>query len=200
MKQTSDRRLHAALVESCPRQGRIAHVFKRFLPAALALFPLCVNADFTGSIIGITDGDTVTVLHGGVPIKIRLAGVDTLESHGQAFGIVSKQNLSRLLFKRTVRVEEQTVDRYGRTVAFIGSADPDCRAASCPLTFDVNLRQVTDGMAWHYVQYLPVRSPRGMAYSMAERNARTEKRGLWVDLAPEPPWSWRKEARDASGR
>jgi micrococcal nuclease len=33
-------------------------------------------ADFTGKVVGITDGDTITVLHNGRGEKIRLHGID----------------------------------------------------------------------------------------------------------------------------
>jgi len=38
-----------------------------------------------GMVVGISDGDTITVLHEGKGEKIRLYGIDTPEDH-QAFG------------------------------------------------------------------------------------------------------------------
>ena len=32
--------------------------------------------DFTGKVVGISDGDTLTVLRGRTPVKIRLHGID----------------------------------------------------------------------------------------------------------------------------
>jgi endonuclease YncB( thermonuclease family) len=40
---------------------------------------------FTAKVIGISDGDTLTVLHDRTPVKIRLDGIDAPEA-GQAFG------------------------------------------------------------------------------------------------------------------
>lgn len=46
-------------------------------------------ADFTGRVVGITDGDTVRVMRDGAAVKIRLHGIDAPES-GQPFGTKSK--------------------------------------------------------------------------------------------------------------
>ena len=54
-------------------------------------------------------------------MKIRLAQIDSPESD-QAFGQRAKQSLSDMVFKKAVRVEKETVDKYGRTVGtvFVG--------------------------------------------------------------------------------
>ncbi len=36
-------------------------------------------ADFTGRVVGVADGDTITVLHSGVGERIRLHGIDCPE-------------------------------------------------------------------------------------------------------------------------
>ena len=74
---------------------------RRTLLAALLgsiLFPtLLLAADFTGRVIGISDGDTITVLHDGRAEKIRLNGIDCPEKR-QAFGQRSKQFTAKLIF------------------------------------------------------------------------------------------------------
>ena len=47
------------------------------------LIPLA--ADFTGRVVGVSDGDTITVLSKGKPERIRLHGIDCPEKR-QAFG------------------------------------------------------------------------------------------------------------------
>ena len=71
-------------------------------PGPLAHAPAAVQ-EFTGKVVGVTDGDTITVLHDGVGEKIRLAGIDCPE-RGQAYGTRAKQFLSALVFRKTVRV------------------------------------------------------------------------------------------------
>ena len=66
--------------------------------------------------VGVADGDTVTVLDADkVQHKIRLAGIDAPEK-SQPFGNRSKQNLSDLVFGKYVRVDWDKRDRYGRIV------------------------------------------------------------------------------------
>jgi endonuclease YncB( thermonuclease family) len=44
-----------------------------------------LRSDFTGKVVGITDGDTLAVMHNGHGEKIRLNGIDYPEKR-QAFG------------------------------------------------------------------------------------------------------------------
>ena len=67
-------------------------------------------------VVGVTDGDTVTVLDANkVQYKIRLAGIDAPEKD-QPFGQRSKQSLSNAVMGKHVRVEWSKQDRYGRLV------------------------------------------------------------------------------------
>ena len=62
-----------------------------FCPSALRCFAAPPFAtDFTGRVIGVTDGDTITVLHNGKGERIRLHGIDCPEKR-QAFGKRAKQ-------------------------------------------------------------------------------------------------------------
>jgi endonuclease YncB( thermonuclease family) len=47
------------------------------------------STDFTGSVVGVIDGDTIDVLHNGQAERIRLNGIDCPE-RGQAFGKKAK--------------------------------------------------------------------------------------------------------------
>jgi endonuclease YncB( thermonuclease family) len=72
--------------------------------------------DFIGRAIGISDGDTISVMHEGSTEKIRLYGIDAPEK-GQAFGNRAKQFVTALAYGKEVKVEAKGQDRYGRTVA-----------------------------------------------------------------------------------
>ena len=90
-----------------------------------------------GRVVGVHDGDTVTLLiTGNQQLKIRLAQIDAPELD-QAFGQKSKQSLSDLVFNKTIKVEKETVDKYARTV---GTLLVD--------GVDANREQVKRGMAW----------------------------------------------------
>jgi len=145
---------------------------------------------FEARVVGIADGDTLTVLNSDkVPQKIRLAGIDAPEK-GQAFGDRSKQNLSHWVKDQTVRIEWTKVDQYGRLVSKVLVAPPGpCPATPCPATFDVNLEQISAGLAWHYKYYEKEQSDQDRrTYALAEQRAREQKLGLWRDANPLPPW------------
>ena len=51
---------------------------------------------------------------------------------------------------------------------------------------DVNAQMIEDGWAWHYKKYNDERR-----LASLEEEARAEKRGLWADSNPLPPWEFR---------
>lgn len=128
-----------------------------------------------GKVVGVHDGDTVNLLiSGNKQVKIRLAQIDAPESD-QAFGQKSRQTLASMVFNKNVKVEKETVDKYGRTVGtiFVDS-------------IDVNREQIKQGMAWAYRQYLHDQS-----LVDDEEKAKQSKVGLWSDPNPMPPWEYR---------
>jgi endonuclease YncB( thermonuclease family) len=153
------------------------------------IFSLPVAADtITGKVVGIADGDTVTVLDASkIEYKIRLAGIDAPEK-AQAFGNRSKEHLSGLVYGKSVTVDWNKKDAYGRTVGKILVAGTDA-----------NLAQIQAGMAWHYKKYQNEQSSSDRAsYSQAEDSARTHRTGLWADPNPIPPSDFRHSTGDAS--
>ncbi len=132
-------------------------------------------ADFTGRVVGVADGDTITVLHNGKGERIGLHGIDCPEKR-QAFGKRAKQFTSTLVFGTTVTVQALDRDRYGRTVGVV--LLPDGRS--------LNHELVRAGFAWMYRRYTNDQS-----LSDLEEEARVARRGLWADAEPVPPWEWR---------
>ena len=156
---------------------------KKALVCLLLALACTAHAEtITGRVVGVADGDTITVLDADkVQHKIRLAGIDAPEKK-QALGNRSKESLSELVFDKTVAVETTKRDKYGRQ---IGKVLVDGR--------DVNLVQVERGMAWFYRQYQREQSPNDQRlYEAAEDAARAGKRGLWRDADPVPPWEFRR--------
>lgn len=135
---------------------------------------------FSGQVVGVADGDTLTVLADKTPHKIRLAEIDAPEKK-QDFGERSKQSLSALCFGQWADVSQGKPDRYGRTVARV-----KCQG------MDASLHQVQQGLAWAYTAYL---TDPGVA--VAEQLARESGLGLWVGHEPTPPWLYRKGKRVA---
>lgn len=140
-----------------------------------ALFSPLLHA---AQVIGVTDGDTLTVLSQGHPVKVRLANIDAPEKK-QPFGARSKQSLSELCFGREATIDAANHDRYGRTVAVVHCGP-----------VNVNVAQVRRGMAWVYPQY-----NRDPSLPAVEAAARASRVGLWSGPDPLEPWLFRRERK-----
>lgn len=138
-----------------------------------------------GDVVGLSDGDTVTVLDStNTQYKVRLAGIDAPEKR-QPFGDKSKQNLAALVFGKHVLVEWNKYDRYRRIIGKISISGRD-----------INLAQISAGLAWHYKDYQKDQSPADrLAYARAEDYARASHFGLWREATPIPPWDFRHRGR-----
>lgn len=144
-----------------------------------------------GRVVGISDGDTITVLRDKEQVKIRLSGIDAPEK-AQAFGNVAKQRMADMVFSKDVRVDSRKKDKYGRTIGRVWVVSAECKATDCPKTLDAGMALLTMGLAWHYKQYAKEQPEEEREqYSFAEFEARTKKVGLWSDPKPVPPWEWR---------
>ena len=54
----------------------------------------------------------------------------------------------------------------------------------------MNREMIRQGFAWRFTTYSKER-----ALADAETQARTAKRGLWIDKEPAAPWTWRKKPK-----
>jgi endonuclease YncB( thermonuclease family) len=148
-----------------------------------ALFSVTLaHADtITGRVIGVADGDTITVLDdSNTQFKIRLSGIDAPEKK-QHFGQLSKKSLSDFVYDKMVIVDWKKRDRYERIVGKVLING-----------VDANLEQIKHGMAWFYKQYQneqPLQDR--LDYLHAQETAETARIGLWVDDAPVEPWVFR---------
>lgn len=148
-----------------------------------ALFMLATNAMagglYFGTVIGVHDGDTLSVLMDKREVKVRVAYIDAPEL-GQPFGQTSKKALSELCYQRKAAFYMDGRDRYGRYVSVVL-----CDGA------DVAQLMVRAGMAWVYDRY----TPRISTLYVTQENAQYDKRGLWADPNPVRPWEWRRLQR-----
>ena len=140
------------------------------------------DAQISGYVISIADGDTLTLLTADKErVKVRLAEIDTPEKK-QPYGQRAKQELASLTFNQTARVRVIDTDRYGRVVGRVVVDD-----------LDVNAELVRRGAAWVYRDYL-----QRTDLLPLEAEARHLRKGLWALPESErmPPWQWRKEQRE----
>ncbi len=146
---------------------------------ALFLVLLCgcpsTNPDLY-EVIGITDGDTITVLDcHKEQHKVRLGEIDAPEKK-QAFGTKAKEVLGEKVFRKEVRLQGKKTDRWGRLIRGVYIGD------RC-----INIEMIREGYAWHYKEF-----SKTQAYADAEEEARSKHLGLWQDAEPEAPWEFRK--------
>ena len=131
-------------------------------------------------VVGISDGDTLTVRCGQPgayqQARVRISAIDAPEAR-QPFGQRAKQALSNLCYMQQAGIRQTDTDRYGRVVA-----DVQCKEQ------DAGQHMVATGFAWVYDRYA---SGYGHLYKMQDQ-ARSDRRGLWADKEPVPPWEWRK--------
>ena len=155
---------------------------------------LCLSPSFVaiagghtiqGRIVGVHDGDSVTLLDAtNRQYKVRLDGIDAPEL-GQTFGRASKASLSRLTFRREAIAKCGKVDRYRREVCSLHVAGTDA-----------GLAQVEAGMAWYFRRYeKELTAERRQANEQAEKQARDNRKGLWIEVSPVAPWDWRAAKR-----
>jgi endonuclease YncB( thermonuclease family) len=154
---------------------------------ALAVFLFlslpALAAELRGEVVGISDGDTLTLpTKDKRQVRVRLAEIDAPESR-QPWGSRAQQALSALVFRQAVVVTVQDTDRYGRTV---GTVWVGGRSA--------NAEMIQQGQAWVYPQYLRDRSLLAL-----EEEAKQARRGLWALPEAErvPPWQWRRQGQSS---
>ena len=148
-----------------------------FLLSLLLLSLSLFSAEIKGTVVAVTDGDTITVsdeMDKG-NFKIRLDKIDAPEKK-QAFGNKAKQFLSSLISGKQVSIRYKAVDRCGRILGVVY-----CDG------IEINLVMVQTGYAWHYSYY-----DQTSAYIQAEKQARADKKGLWADTPPINPYEFRK--------
>jgi len=74
-------------------------------------------------VVRIYDGDTIKAAGHDIEIKVRLVGIDALETSkgkrrpGQPFGRKAEKHLSGLLLNKIVDIKGYGSDRYGRILA-----------------------------------------------------------------------------------
>ena len=151
-------------------------------PTETAVPPIpYVQEDFTGDttykVIRIVDGDTVIISYEGTNTTIRLIGVDTPETKHpdkgeEEYGAEASEFTQNLLQGESVYLrfdDQNTTDRYGRTLAYLYRV---------PDGLFVNLEIVRQGYGTAYTAF-----PFGFIDLFRHYNerARITKKGLWSD-------------------
>lgn len=146
----------------------------------LIVASLPVSAEtLAGRVVGVHDGDSLTLLVGRQQVKVRLAGIDAPEL-AQPYGQKAKQALSDLAYGKAARIESAGPDKYGRTLGtvYVGAVN-------------VNAALVEMGAAFIYRAHVHDRNLLPL-----EAQAQAQQRGLWALQSDQrcPPWDWRRKA------
>lgn len=133
----------------------------------------------TGVAVGIVDGDTITFLTPEEKVSISLYGIQC-PGDGQAFAKEAQQFTAHLVYGKSVELEAVETDSSVRTAGLV--------------TFDgvlLNEELLKAGYAWVDTRYCDM--PVCESWKELEQEARKNKRGLWAEPNPVPPWELRKK-------
>lgn len=155
---------------------RLNRLLKVLVISALA--HSCGYSQLVGKVTAIADGDTFTMLVSNEQTRVRLHGIDCPE-RGQDFSKAARQFLAEMIFEKEVTVKEMDTDRYGRTIGIVIIDGKN-----------INEELLKAGLAWHYKRY-----DLNSIWAKFEEQARYEKKGIWSQPNPIPPWDWRKGVR-----
>ncbi|CAA2998179.1 staphylococcal-like nuclease CAN2 [Olea europaea var. sylvestris] len=111
--------------------------------------------------------------------RIRLRGIDAPEGK-MPYGQKAKEELTKIVENKCLRILVFDEDRYGRSVG-----DIYCNGI---FVQEVMLKK---GLAWHYKAY-----DQRPELEKWESEARAKRVGLWAASNPEMPWEWRKDRRE----
>lgn len=167
------------------------------VPANAQLAPHPVNV-LEGLVVGVTEGDRLTVNSFGTEISVRLYGLSAPQTTkidkftgwykpGQPYAEDAFRALSLKVLHQQVKVEilSTLVSKTDSTQMAVAVVYLDGR--------NINLEMLSDGWGWVYKSLLNKTDYH--RYSAAERLARAKKNGLWMQDNPQPPWDFRPHVR-----
>ena len=149
----------------------------RLILSAVALVAAFAASGKTleGKVTRVADGDTIRVTDGERRYQVRLERIDAPESR-QDYGYEATVYLDKRIGGKTVKVEWQKKDPYGRILGIVYLDG-----------VDINLEMVATGNAWHYAYF-----DNTPEYTEAEKSARAARLGLWSGDSPINPYDFRQ--------
>lgn len=151
-----------------------------------------------GLVVGVAEGDRITVNSYGTEVRVRLYGVAAPQmakidkvtgwyKGGQPYGDEAFRALSSKVLHQKVRVEIR------KTV----SVENDPQQIAIAVVYldgrNINMEMLAEGWVWAYRRFT---NRVDYAHFLAiERSARGKKNGLWLQDEPQPPWEFKPEAR-----
>ena len=132
----------------------------------------------------VIDGDTLELVCGGEPVRVRLHCIDAPELGQGRWGRASREHLRSLVPRIVIVLPKPTDlgyrDRFGRIVGELLSPDESRR--------NLNLALVLSGQAAVYPKYCTEER-----YYWVEQVARHSEVGIWgTGGLQQTPWVWRQ--------
>ena len=155
---------------------------------SLAFFLTVAGSATAGTLFGtvteIHDGDTISLVCLKRPLQVRMMGIDAPEKD-QAYADVARKHLSDLILNKVVVVEYTGL---GDNALIIGKVFQK--------ETDVGAQMIRDGVAWYSKSFDGMLSENERkVYAECESAARGEKRGIWQDPNPVPPWAFKENQK-----
>ena len=138
--------------------------------------PLKAGDRFSGRVIRVVNGDTITVMRDRFAVRVRLYGIDCPDKD-QAYADEALQYTTSQALNKEVEIDVINRDRYGRVIGNV--ILPDRR--------NLNHELIIEGLAWWFQK----KWPKDRTLATLEAGARLKKQGVWSQKAPKPPWTRR---------
>jgi endonuclease YncB( thermonuclease family) len=151
------------------------HLMAGLMLALVVVYPTLSWADFVARVVTVHEGDRLTIHHDGRSEIIYLQDVDCPELK-QPHGKQARHAMAAYVGNRDVVVRSLKRDRHGRATAEIFLQDGR----------NVAQELVKEGLAWLRPDMLQSQS-----LGEVEQLARAERKGLWSEPNPVPPWKWK---------
>ena len=151
-----------------------------------------------GLVVGVSEGDQLTVNSFGTEINVRLYGVAAPQTAkidkftgwskaGQPYAEEAFRALSIKVLHQQVKVEIR------KTFVFKNDAKQVALAVVYLDGRNINMEMVSDGWAWAYQKLSTKADYPG--YLASQKRARARKAGLWNQAMPQPPWEFQPKLK-----
>ena len=151
-----------------------------------------------GLVVGVSEGDRLTVNSFGTEIQVSLYGVVTPHTArvdkftgwykaGQPYAEDAFRALSIKVLHQQVQVEirQMLVHKQNSKQMALAVIYLDGR--------NINLEMLSDGWGWAATRFMS-RADHAH-YHAVQRSARSRKMGLWLQDNPQPPWEFKPDLR-----
>ncbi|MGD9947632.1 MAG: thermonuclease family protein [Desulfobulbus sp.] len=133
---------------------------------------------YSGTVVSVYDGDSITMLYKGKKIRVSLYGIDAPELK-QEHGNEARDFLDSFIKNETVEAQPIGKLRKGRMNGIILLGEDN-----------INELMILNGQAW--VDRKACTEKYCVTWIKMEEAAKATKKGLWKSPEPIPPWDFRK--------